>query len=201
MSDISYQQLPLAYRLSQWSMGGVLLIIVVVRRLAMPQWPMVAKWSVLSVTGCIFVFALGAASYVVIRYPYLSLIQLRDEDKHSAFFSSPTIARLICWLGLLTLFLFTGMAVGIAAREGGENPILIIAAIYAVVLFLFVLFLCVRYDPVRHPTIATFIRSTLGVGVLVVPLFIPILIIATLRCRRLLADTPTFCPPPNDYSN
>ena len=48
------------------------------------------------------------------------------------------------------------------------------------------IFLTFKYDPVTHPTVATYIRSTIGIGVLLFPIFIPALIVGGIRCRRLL---------------
>ena len=57
---------------------------------------------------------------------------------------------------------------------------------YVATLFGFVMFLTFFYDAELHPTVTTFIHATLGVGVVFVPFFIPILIIGSIRCKRLL---------------
>ena len=51
------------------------------------------------------------------------------------------------------------------------------------------LFLLVRYNLIAHPTIATFVRVTIGFGVLLFPVYIPALMIGSMRCERLLAKT------------
>ena len=47
-------------------------------------------------------------------------------------------------------------------------------------------FLVFRFDKVRHPTIATFIRSTLGIGIVFYPMYVFTIAIGAWRCHRLL---------------
>ena len=186
MDDPRFDELPISYRLSQRAMLAAVATLLFSRSLAIPRWPILAKWSLAAVIGGIVVFALVVSSYVVIRYPYLSLVQTRDGDVFSAQFTSKTLAKITKTVGLLTLFLLLGVLVGVTAVEGIANPWQVAALAYVLILFLFVTHLCFGYDADSNPTIATFIRSTLGLGVVLMPLFIPVLVVGSLRCRRLL---------------
>lgn len=53
---------------------------------------------------------------------------------------------------------------------------------------LFMLILAFLYSPSRHPIVATFIRSTFGLGIKLTPIFLPVLIFATFRCLRMLDE-------------
>ncbi len=186
MDDPSFDDLPLSYRLSQRAMLAAVATLLFSRSLAMPQWPILARWLFASVIGGIVIFALCISSYVVVRYPYLSLVQTHDGDVYSAQFTSKVLARIMKTVSLMILFLLLAVLVGVTAVKGIANPQQVAALAYVVILFLFVVYLCFGYDPVLNPTIATFIRSTLGLGIVLMPLFIPVLVVGSLRCRRLL---------------
>lgn len=191
MTTPSFNDLPFSYRLSQRSMLAAIGSLIFARNLAMAQWPVAAKWLLTLLVGAIVIFALITSSYVVIRYPYLSLVKTHDGDVFSAQFTSKTLARITKSVGLLTLFISIVVLAGIAAVEGIQLPQHVIALSYVLSLFFFVLFLCFWYDPIDNPTISTYIRSTLGLGIILIPFFIPVLIIGGLRCRRLLAQVAT----------
>jgi len=73
-----------------------------------------------------------------------------------------------------------------ALVDGKNNLQESLKLVYFVVMFGFLTFMTFFYRPVSYPTIATFIRATLGVGVLLFPIFIPALIVGSIRCKRLL---------------
>ena len=56
------------------------------------------------------------------------------------------------------------------------------------ILFLFVIHSCFFYERELHPTVATFIRVTLGFGIVLVAFFVPILVIGSDRYRGLVED-------------
>ena len=197
MDDPRFDELPFSYRLSQRAMFAAVATLLFSRSLAVPRWPILAKWLLAAVIGGIVVFALAVSSYVVIRYPYLSLVQTRDGDVFSAQFTSKTLARITKTVGLLTLILLLAVLVVVTAVKGIANPWQVAVLAYVLILFLFVTYLCFAYDPDSNPTIATFIRSTLGLGIVLMPLFIPVLIVGSQRCHRLL-DAATVRLPPSD---
>jgi len=59
---------------------------------------------------------------------------------------------------------------------------------YSSILLAFMIFYATTFRPQTHPTIATFIRATLGLGVVLFPLYIPALIIGSARCKVLLDE-------------
>jgi hypothetical protein len=60
--------------------------------------------------------------------------------------------------------------------------------VYLGFMFGFCMFMAFVYDPVQHPTLATLARATLGMGLLLFPIFLPIVMIGSFRMRRLLDD-------------
>jgi hypothetical protein len=52
----------------------------------------------------------------------------------------------------------------------------------------FVLFLLFKYNRFDHPTVATLLRCSMGLGVLFFPLFLPAVIIGSGRAKSLLAE-------------
>ena len=186
MDAPEFKDLPLSYRLSQRGMLAAVSTLLFSRTLAAGQWPVAAKWGLGGLVGCIVVFALLASCYVVIRYPYLSLVQTSDGDIFSNQFTSQTLARVTKALSLLILILLLGVLVYVTWTKGIANLLLASSLAYVAILFAFVVFLSFRYDAELHPTVATFIRATLGFGILLSPVFIPVLMIGSVRCRRLL---------------
>ena len=68
----------------------------------------------------------------------------------------------------------------------------IAATYYCYVQFAFTVFVCFRYNPTTHPTVSTYIRATRGIGLLDIPTTFPVLIIGSIRCKRIfLALLPT----------
>ena len=52
----------------------------------------------------------------------------------------------------------------------------------------FLLFLTFGYSPERYPAVATYLRATAGVGLVFFPLFIPALIVGTIRANQILDE-------------
>ena len=186
MNHPTFEDLPFSYRLSQRAMLAAVATLLYSTSLAVPRWPILGEWLFGATVAGIAAFALTISSYVVIRYPYLSLVQTRDGDIFSAQFTSKVLARITKTVGFLTLLVLLAVLAGVTAVKGIANPWQVVALAYVFILFLFVAYLCFVYDPNAHPTIATFIRSTLGLGIVLMPLFIPVLIVGSHRCRRLL---------------
>ena len=130
--------------------------------------------------------SVSMSCYVVIRYPYISLVSTSDEDTFSKQFVSKRlmfVAKLILPIGLFRFCVLTT-----TAFFNGDGFQIVRAAVmaYFYIQFVFTLFLCFWYDPVTHPTVATFIRATLGIGLILVPLLLPVLFIGSIRCKHLL---------------
>ena len=186
MSDIPYDRLPASYRLSQSTMlasVGVLFFAKHVPFQLLAPALKIAFWGIVSgIAG----LAVITACYVVIRYPYISLVSTTSEDIFSQQFVSKRllwVAKVIFPLGIL----FGCLGITAAFLNGdGNSKIQVITLPYFYIQFVFSLFLCFRYDPIAHPTIATFIRSTLGIGLTLTPVLLPVLFIGSFRCKQLL---------------
>jgi hypothetical protein len=50
----------------------------------------------------------------------------------------------------------------------------------------FVLFVLFRYNRFDHPAVATLLRCSMGLGILLFPLFLPAIVIGSQRAKRLL---------------
>ncbi|OUT62334.1 MAG: hypothetical protein CBB71_01950 [Rhodopirellula sp. TMED11] len=150
------------------------------------NWPDLVKLGlIVAVIGFVF-FALCLSAYVVLRYPYLSLVDTRDGDVFKRQFKSRFLSRVtkLLGLGVVGLLFFAVVVAGLS--DGIKNPGQAVLTIYVSLLFAFLLFLCFRHSDQRYPAVSTFIRSTLGLGIVLAPLFIPILILGNWRCNRLL---------------
>lgn len=186
MDEPEFNDLPLSYRWSQRGMLAAVSTLTFSWSLAAPQWPVFAKWGLAGVVACVVGFALLTSCYVVIRYPYLSLIRTRDADVYSEQFTSRALARVTKALSLVVLFVLLVVLVYATWTKGIVNLLQVLSLAYVTILFFFVVYLHFFYDAELHPTVATFIRSTLGIGIILIPLFLPILLVGSARCRRLL---------------
>ncbi len=153
-----------------------------------PNTPFNFKLVAGGVIGCIVLFSLATSYYVIIRYPYLSLIPTQDGDELDRQRVSPTLVRVLKVLSLLAFALCFLALASQLWMNGPKNLAQLIAVPYCGIMAVFVSYLTWFYDPIAHPTVATFFRATLGIGVVFVPLFIPALIIGSLRCRTMLAQ-------------
>ncbi|MDB4386014.1 hypothetical protein N9Z47_01495, partial [bacterium] len=108
MSDITYDRLPKSYRLSQSTMLASVGFLFLARNLPFQFFGpalQIATWVI--VTG-IAGLAIATSCYVVIRYPYLSLVSTSDKDKYSQQFVSKRllmVAKIIFPLGISFLCL------------------------------------------------------------------------------------------------
>lgn len=186
MDAPKFKDFPLSYRLSQKAMIAATATLAFSSKLAMGKWPPFAQVVLATVVGFIVVVALVAASYVVIRYPFLSLVHASDGDVFSQQFKSKSLLRVAKVTALLTVTSLFVSLVFLCLSKANVGPGAICSLVYFTFLLGFTLFLCFFYEADRHPTVATFIRSTLGIGIVLAPLFLPVLAIGSLRCRRLL---------------
>lgn len=127
-----------------------------------------------------------ATYYVVIRYPYIGLVDAADGDLFSKYIESQKK-----WV--LNLAKGVGIFIAISAIfarlwDGKINGIDLSIALYAASILIFLLFLTFYYDRADHPTVATFLRCSMGLGIFLYPLFIPALIIGSMRVNTLLDE-------------
>jgi len=186
MSDITYERLPKSYRLSQSTMLASVGFLFFARQLPFQFFGPVFQIAIWVIVAGIAALAVATACYVVIRYPYLSLVSTTDDDKYSQQFVSKRlllVVKIIFPLGILFFCLGTTIAL---FNGTGNLTVQAITLPYFYCQFIFSIFLCFWYDPISHPTIATFIRATLGIGLVLAPILIPVLLIGSFRCKRLL---------------
>lgn len=186
MVDPEFGDFPFAYRVSQRTMLLSVGILLFSSKLRFAAWPLMTKWAVMGLIGAMVLFALGATSYVVLRYPYISLVQARDGDIFSSHFGSKIAVRLLKFLGTFTLFVLSALFTTLFLTGGADRMSLLAASVYTIVLFVCVAYLTLRYDSDRFPATATYIRATLGLGIVLMPIFLPVLIIGGRRCKLLL---------------
>ena len=180
-----FADLPLSYRISQASMILALLVLWLSNKLLLLA---VLKWVVIPIVAAVVLFALATASYVVIRYPYISLVETRDGDIYSEQVNSQGLInflKIVSLIGFGVCFLFslTNVLNAVNLTTGQ-----LLWFTYVGFMFVFCGFMTFVYDPVQHATIATLARSTFGLGLVLFPIFFPIVIIGSFRMRRLLAD-------------
>lgn len=185
---IPFKEFPACYRFSQSSIGFALVALAVGGTL-LRACPPALKSGVFVVLGVIVFVALLASHYVIVKYPYISLVETAEPDPFSQHFASSgsVIYLLIKCLGLLAPAM---IALGIAV-SGFDTPIRTMTFVYCVILVGFMAFFIFLYSPEKHPTVSTFVRSTLGLGIVLYPIFAITIFIGALRCKSLLDSTET----------
>lgn len=146
--------------------------------------PQSLKFVALSILGGVVLLCLTISHYVIVRYPYLSLVEPEDGDMFSRHFPSAGSVLYVILKGvgmLIPLSLLIGCWV-----TGFQNVASKVMFAYCVLLFLFMVHFTFFYDRLKHPTITTFIRSTLGLGIPLYPFYALTIAIGAWRCRRLL---------------
>lgn len=182
---LAFADLPFSYRMSQGSMVLALLVLWLWKKLAMLA---VLKWVVIPIVAAVVLFALATAAYVVIRYPYISLVETRDGDIYSEQFDSRGLLNFLKIVSLIVFgvcFLYSLMSILNAVNLTTGQ---LLWFVYFGFMFGFCAFMTFVYDPVQHATIATLARSTFGLGLILFPIFLPIVIIGSFRLGRLLGD-------------
>jgi hypothetical protein len=155
------------------------------RKLHIEQWPQGGQIVAGTLIALIAVVSFAVTTYVLLRYPYLSLVETADKDFFQQQLQSPALIKLFKYVALAGLLVvFSIMLQKIWKGDDHLQNVSILA--YTICMLLVVTFFIFVYDPITYPTTATFIRCTLGIGILFLPLFVPILIVGGIRCRRLL---------------
>lgn len=183
--SIQFSEFPRSYRYSQSGIAFTLVSLAIFGTFLRAV-PVNGKLVIGAVFAVIVAISLLISNYVIVRYPYISLVEPEDGDhfsKHFASAGSP-IYKLIKLLGFLvpivTVISIFGTGVDTLPKVG--------VLIYLLILIPFMYFFNFRYDPIKHPTISTMIRSTLGFGIVLFPLFLPSVILGSMRCASMLED-------------
>ncbi len=136
-----------------------------------------------TLAGIAVALALLVSGYVVVRYPFLSLTPALAGDRFEGQLG-PRNRRPVQILRILALAFFI-MGVILVPLRGIDNLVESLFVCYASTMIPVLAWLVVAYDPVSHPTVATLIRSTFGIGIALFPLYIPMLVLGSMRCHEM----------------
>lgn len=189
--EMQFKDLPLSYRIAQGGIAGCLFAWLTIAKSGFHKWPENVKWIVVGIVVAIAILSLIVASYVIVRYPYLSLVPANDFFAANTSQSIKPLGRVLGCLSLFVLtMLFVVCVLSIAGvMVGGlKGNQLVVAVIYLPLMIGFVGFLTIFYSLEKYPVIATFIHVTLGIGILFFPLYLPAIFIGSVRCKALLDD-------------
>jgi hypothetical protein len=184
-----FGEFPLSIRIAQRSIVVAILIPIILRAFLRPRGKAQMPWMQFAVgasSGACVLVGFIATYYAVIRYPYMGLVDAADGDLFSKHIESQkkwvrVAAILICLLIAASGIL---LPMGDGQVAGWEWLVIF----YSSVVFSFVIFLMFYYDRVDHPTIATFLRCSMGLGIFLFPLFVPAIVIGSLRVNTLLDE-------------
>lgn len=183
--DFQFKDFPLSYRVAQFSVTFTLISPVIVGRfISKPIFPDAIRFLIITLLLTAISLSLLASCYVVVRYPFLSLVEPGDGDFFSQHF--PSRGKLIFRiLGTGFVFMFAVMIVMfMAGGKGGPGKVWI--RLYCISMIPVLLFLILIYKPIAYPTVATYLRATLRIGIPLIPIVFPLILIGSIRCRRLL---------------
>jgi hypothetical protein len=114
------------------------------------------------------------------------MVDAADGDLYANYVEKTSMI-LKKFVGLCTA-IGLGISLYLPLADGRITGIEILWMIYASLVLVFVLFLLLRYNRFDHPTVATLLRSSMGLGILFFPLFLPAVIVGSGRAKRLLGE-------------
>lgn len=177
-------EFPLSVRIAQrcW-LGSIAIPIISLKILSKMRNPWVYQ-TVFGISGLLALVGFIATFWAIIRYPYIGMVDAADGDLYSSYIEKTS--RFL--KKLLGLIVAAALAFTLYApiRDGNINGAELLWLAYGGTTLIFVLFVLLKYDRVDHPAIATLLRCSMGVGVLLFPLFLPAVIIGSSRAKRLL---------------
>ena len=177
-------KLPLSYRFSQASILAALVVLASTAWGILSNLPQDIKLAMAMLSGIAVASSLLVSGYVIVRYPFLSLTPAlagdRFEDQLGMHNRWPVLI-----LNILALAFFV-MGVVLVPLRGIDTITEVLFVCYAIIMIPVLAFLIFVYGPVSHPTVATLIRSTFGIGIAFFPLYIPMLAIGSIRCNQML---------------
>ncbi|WP_171188748.1 hypothetical protein [Alienimonas chondri] len=145
-------------------------------------------WIVAAIACAPGVAGLLLSFYCAVRYPYLSLA---TADAPREIRTGQGIFIPLGWtISLLGLILVWIVAMNFEWPPRAE-ALKAAVLIYVAVLLFVVGFLLANYRPKKHPTVASWLMMTGGLGVLLGPLYLPFLFAGSRRLKRIrLGSTP-----------
>lgn len=178
-----YKEFPASIRWAQRSFLLALAIPIVFRSAlrGKVRWMLFAVWGASAACGLLGLFM---TYYAVIRYPYMGLVDAADGDLYAKYIESKSK---ILFGFLKVAGLIAGVLLLIAPwLDGRLTPGEGLLLLYVVPVVGFMVFLVFRYSRLDHPTVATLLRCSMGLGVLLFPFFIPALMLGSMRGKALL---------------
>lgn len=148
--------------------------------------PQDIKLAMVASYGLLVALSLLVSGYVVVRYPLLSASADLAGDRFEDQLGTRT-RRSVAILRLLALAFFI-MSVVFVPLRGINTTIEFLFFGYAIIMIPVLTWLIFSYDPISHPTVATLIRSTFGIGIAFFPLYIPMLVTGSIRGHHMLTS-------------
>ena len=223
MKKPSYSELPTAVKAAQLgilscflalTVGGVAFnVLDTIRPEQRENGIPLSLWILLAPTWLPGMAGLMVAAYVIIRYPYLSLItdwmqETSDVEENDGASRAHWLRKPAGWSLTLLALLTVLSIVLISLEQGGLSRSQQLVFGYALVILGFGCYLVTRYERATHPTLATFLDITFGLGILLAPFFLPVLWLGRIHCRskldrlavRMLFDGEPTKAPVNRYN-
>jgi len=184
---IEYSKLPKVIRWGNWgiliSLAGLVIggaIFKIVNLFfpgflgnGIPPW----LWPILILIWTPGALGLLVSFYSIARYPYLSMA----TDGGDRIISS---SRSPIWTLLGVVFYLIAPLQLLVALANSNSLWEFFGFTYLSLVLFFAGFLMANYRRERHITIATFLELTFRVGVVLFPLYIPAILIGSIRCRQ-----------------
>jgi len=181
-----YREFPLSVRIAQRSWLTALAIPVLsMRILAKIKIPWVLQ-TIFGVTGLVALVGFVATCWVIVRYPYIGMIDAADGDLYAKYIEK--VSLFVKKLVGICVAIILGVALYSPMRDGNINGLELLWLLYGACTMIFLLFVLIKFNRFDHPTVATLLRCTMGLGILLFPLFLPALIVGSQRAKRLLGQ-------------
>ncbi len=179
----AFSEFPLGVRVAQRSLIAAIAIPLCLRSVLRGKMPRVAI-AIGMASGMCALVGLVATFYVVIRYPYIGMLDAIDGDLYSKYIgnTSKLVLRILAVAGIL-LTIAIMIVPALDNKISGQD---IVIMVYCASILCFLLFLVFYYDRMDYPAVATFLRCSLGIGIPLVPLFLPALVYGSYRAAKLL---------------
>jgi hypothetical protein len=142
--------------------------------------------SIFGVSGLLALVGYVTTCWVLVRYPYIGMVDSSDGDLYTKYVDK--LGAMIKKLLGLCAVVCLCFALVAPMRDGKINGMEILWLLYGGSTLVFLLFILLRFNRFDHPAVATLLRCTLGFGIPLFPLFVPALIVGSLRARRLLDE-------------
>lgn len=181
----SFREFPLSVRIAQRSwVTAVAIPLVMLQVIARMKVPWVAQ-SIFGISGLFALVGYVSTCWVLVRYPYIGMVDSSDGDLYSKYVGP--IGRVPKILGTCAVVCLC-IALIALSQKGKLTGMEILWLLYGGSTLVFLLFILLRFNRFDHPAVATLLRCTLGFGIPLFPLFVPALIVGSLRARRLLDE-------------